>query len=139
MIAWINGFLGLGAAALIGTRFLGLGFAQLLGAVVAVWLAGVLALVLVQEGMARPGLRRRFLGSSVRTWAFFLAVYFGTIFGLSPVLRDRAVFWPLFVPLVLVNGFSILVFGPYQDWRVAQAQRRARRQSLTVELPNNLS
>ncbi len=121
------GTLGLLWGLAVGVKLLGLGALFVLGLLGRAWLAGIVALVLTQELGALSGWIRRILGSTLRTWLFFLAVYFSILLPGYPELQDlRTLGW--FLPALMgLGGYTALPFGLYQDWRVAQRQRRARR------------
>lgn len=124
MIAWINGILGLTISCWIGTQWLGLSLAQMLLAVFWVVLAGWLALFLTTRAQSHPWIRRYLVRGFIRTWTFFLLIYFGTIYLTVGFLHDGKNVLYLIIPLVLSNGFSIIAFGPVQDWFVSREQRR---------------
>ena len=135
MIAWVNGFLGVAGSLGIGLAVLGRSPEEIAWALAAVILAGFLALLLTLQAESVPWIRRRVLNRSLVTWTFFLSVYYGVQLALAPMLREPRVLAWMSIPLVLSNGFSILAFGPLQDWVVARRQRQARR---ALELTRNL-
>lgn len=111
----------------VGVKLLGFEPSFVLGVLFRAWIAGLVALIATQELGALAGWIRRVLGSTFRTWLFFLAVYFSILLSGYPELLDfRTLGW--FLPALMgLGGYTALPFGPYQDWRVAQRQRRARR------------
>lgn len=111
----------------VGVKLLGFEPLFVLGVLFRAWVAGLVALIATQELGVFSGWVRRILGSTFRTWLFFLAVYFLILLpGYPELLSLRTLGW--FLPALMgLGGYTALPFGPYQDWRVAQRQRRARR------------
>lgn len=51
-----------------------------------------------------------------KTWGALVFFYFSILFLICPFLRCLRFFCFLSFPLILSVGFSILFFGPIQDW-----------------------
>lgn len=124
MSAWINGILGTLSAFLIGHFWAGLTPAEVALCLVASNIAGMTALLSTLKAEQTPWIRKIVLTRSIKTWLFFLSLYFGILLAIGHPLRELRVFAWMFVPVVLSTGFTILAFGPFQDWRIARAQRR---------------
>jgi hypothetical protein len=133
MAAWINGLLGLGLSFGAGIGILGWDWAQVLRCVLSSAIGGFIALTATLRAERSPWIRRHVLKSSGRTWVFALSSYFGLMVLGAPDLQDLRAFGILILPLILCTGFTILVFGPMQDRRVAREQNKARRNDSGIQ------
>lgn len=126
MSAWINGFIGVFATFMIGTYRLEMTASEIVQCIVASLISGLIAPILILKAEKTPWIRKYVLTRSLKTWAFFVGIYFGVLLALAPSLREVECLTWLAMPLIMSTGFSILVFGPIQDRLVARAQRRSR-------------
>lgn len=127
MAAWITGGLGtvlvVGLASLrfqipIATSLVWVGISNLVALVAVLW-----TLRLEKIGW----LKRTLLFGSLKTWAFFVTVYFGFLLGLIPPLREWNLLLWMVMPLVMSTGLMLNpLFGPIQDALVRRSQREAR-------------
>jgi hypothetical protein len=72
---------------------------------------------------------QKVLKGILRTWIFVVCFYLLLILNLAPDLRDPRVFFTLFIPLQISQGFAFLVFGPLQDWMVARKYKALKKSS----------
>jgi hypothetical protein len=126
MIAVFNGTIGVIATLVLGTTVLNLSWMNLVQALLVSQVAGVIGLLLTLQAEGVPWIRRHILRRSVMTWSFFLLIYFGILLGANPVLRDAKTLAWLIVPIILNQGWCILIFGPIQDQIVRRKQRLAK-------------
>lgn len=124
LTALINGILGVALTYGVGTWVLGMESSDILQALIASILSGLVAVLSILAIGRNEAFKRIPIGGTVKTWTLFLFFYFGGMLLAAPVLRSTAIFWPLFIPLVLSTGFSIVFFGPIQDRIIAGLQRR---------------
>jgi hypothetical protein len=123
--AIFNGCLGVTLAFVIGSRVLGLSAGEIGLCILASEISGLLSLLATLRMERVPFLRRYLINRSLKTWALFLCIYFGIILLIAPAMRDWRHWLWMTVPLMLGNGFVILLFGPIQDFLVRRDQRRA--------------
>lgn len=109
------------SATLLGLN-LGLSFEEILIAIGASNLGGILALAATQFGARVSWVKRVLLRGGLGTWLVFLTVYFGTELTISEPLRDLRTWAVLVIPLIFSAGLSILFFGPIQDAIVRRSQ-----------------
>ncbi|MDR3608913.1 MAG: hypothetical protein P4M08_16230 [Oligoflexia bacterium] len=109
----------------VGTRFLDLSLEDVGLCILAAQIAGLLALLFTLRAEKNPLIRRYLMNRSLKTWGVFLTLYFGTILWIAPVMRNLHNWLWLTAPLMLTDGFCILIFGPIQDRWVRHDQRRA--------------
>jgi hypothetical protein len=133
MIAWVNAGLGLALAYAIGVFWLGLPVESVLLCILGVQISGFVALFSTTRLERIEWIKRRLMNRSLKTWAYFLTVYFGGMLWIAPPLREGRILGPLILPLILSNGLTIIIFGPLQDVLVRKSQNRARRQSSAVK------
>lgn len=126
MAAWVNGFLGIFASYLVGTKVLSLSTIEVGLSLFASNLGGLIALLVILQLEWQPWIKKNILTRSRRTWPIFLLIYYAVILLLVPVLRDGYRLLCMALPLGLGNGFAILIFGPIQDQLYRRSQRRAR-------------
>jgi hypothetical protein len=110
---------GTGACFAIGMGLLGMSAGDALLTVLASNLGGFCALMFTQR-------TRRWIRGGVKTWAFFLAIYWACQLGFAPALREWKSFLIMLIPGALSCGYCIILFGPIQDRLVAAGQRRSR-------------
>jgi hypothetical protein len=126
MIAVFNGTIGVIATLVLGTTVLHLSWMDLIRALLISQVAGVIGLIVTLQAESVPWIRRYILRRSIMTWSFFLLIYFGILLGGNPVLRDVKTLAWLVVPIILNQGWCILIFGPIQDQIVRRKQRLAK-------------
>jgi hypothetical protein len=129
MTAWLNGFMGATLLAAIGKGVLGWSTAEVLHALLGSCLGGTISLFGVLKAERVPWVRQRLLGRPLKVWFFFVSSFFGQVLAYVPHLRfwdhPRAFLLQL-IPIMLCNGFTIVLFGPIQDRIVWRRQRRER-------------
>lgn len=126
-MALFNFILGSGLSFGIGLGVLHLRAAQIVASLSASQVGGLMALLVTLRAEKSRWVREKLLNRSLKTWALFLSIYLGSLLTLVPALRNpRALGW-LIVPLILSNGFCIILFGPIQDRIVRSEQRKAQR------------
>jgi hypothetical protein len=126
MIAVFNGTIGVFATLALGSFVLNIDLPSLFQILLVSQVAAVVGLLLTLQAEGVPWIRRYVLRRSLMTWSFFLAIYFGILLGANPVLRDGRILAWLILPIILNQGWSILIFGPIQDQIVRRNQRRAK-------------
>jgi uncharacterized membrane protein len=62
----------------------------------------------------------------VRSWVILVAIYLTILFPAAPQMKNASVFSYLIFPLILTCGFSILIFGPIQDYLISANQKKRR-------------
>ena len=128
MITWINTLIGFAVSFGLGTKFLDLSPFEVGNCILASEAGGLIALLGTLQAERKPWVRR-ILNRSLKTWTFFLSLYFGTMWLIAPPLRDGKTFLVLLIPLALGNGLAIKIFGPIQDQIVRREQLRARQRA----------
>lgn len=126
LTAILNGCIGLILSCGLGLLYLQLSWIDVLQAVFASNVGALVSLLLTLKGEQTPWVKSIFLGRSLKTWPFLMVFYFGISLALSPPLRDVHILLWMGFPLLLSTGFSLLLFGPIQDYCVSQRQRRNR-------------
>jgi hypothetical protein len=129
LTAVLNGCIGLSLSYGVGLFFLQLSGVDILRSIAASNLAAFVALLLTLKAEQMPWVKRVFLGRSLKTWPFLVMLYFWISLALSPILRDLWILLWMAFPLLLSTGFSLLIFGPVQDYFVARKQRKNRENS----------
>jgi hypothetical protein len=132
MTAWVNGFIGLASLAGIGHLLLDWTLPQIGRVFGASLLAGTIALFGILKAERFPAFRRIFMGRPLKVWVLFSSAFFGQVFLYAPELRpwlDLRAFALQLVPIMLSNGFTIVLFGPVQDRLVWRRQRLERQEN----------
>jgi hypothetical protein len=126
MFAFGVGLTGAILSALIGHAVFGLGLLDVVISVVAANIGVLGSLLITLKCERTPWLRRHVLMAPAQTWALFLFCYSCISLGIAPPLRQLKVFAFMALPLLLTGGFAAIVFGPIQDFVVANIQKKAR-------------
>ena len=122
--ALINGLTGLFGSFGVGLYVLGMSVSDIIVCIIAAMIASLVAmisalkLVKLYPSAKKPNTRL------VRAWCILVSIYLVILFLLAPPLRNSQSFLYLIFPLILTSGFSILVFGPIQDYLVSEEQRK---------------
>ena len=121
--ALLNGFMGFWLTLLISRGSLQLELSDALLSLFASNFAGLVALVLTLRIERRLERFKIWLNRSFVTWSVLITLYFSILLACAPVLREGKVLLSLLLPLILSTGFSLIVFGPIQDFLVRREQR----------------
>jgi hypothetical protein len=122
--AFTNGMVGVISSLVVGIFVLQLPLSEILVCLVASNISGFLTVLTTLQAERTPWIRKNCLNRSLKTWTFFLSLYFGILLSLAPVLRNATSFLYLILPLILSTGFSIIAFGPVQDFLVRRQQQK---------------
>ena len=123
----MNGFIGLALMTMLGTEVLGWTLSEVARGALGSCFAGTVSLFGVLKAERIPWIRRIFLGRPLKVWFFFVTSFFGQVFVYVPRVRpweDFRAFLVQMVPLMIINGFTIVAFGPIQDRIVWRRQRQ---------------
>ena len=115
LTALITGIVGLISVIWIATSVLDRSPQEIATLIMATLVTGLISSTLVLTAARYHWIKRFILGRSIRMWAWVLFLYFGPLYLVSPWLFQwRELLW-LALPLALVSGITIQVFGPIQD------------------------
>ncbi|MFZ9594639.1 MAG: hypothetical protein ACO3A2_01020 [Bdellovibrionia bacterium] len=124
--AFITGLLATVVCLWIGLQNLGLSASTLLQAILVSNGVGLISIFFTLRVIRKlPPLKSGNLGL-IRAWMILVSVYLTLFKAFCPSLGSLESFFSLIFPLILTNGFSILIFGPIQDYLVRLEQKKRR-------------
>jgi hypothetical protein len=124
--ALANGLIGLVGSFSVGLYLLGMNTGDIALCVIASMVAALLSLISTLKAVKSFPSSKSPNAKLTRAWIILVSFYLVVLFLLAPPLRDLKVFLYLIFPLILSNGFSILIFGPLQDYLVSAEQKKGR-------------
>jgi hypothetical protein len=124
--AFMNGLLGLIGSFSVGLYLLGMSNFDIIVCIAASMIAALLSLISTLKAVKSFPSSKKPNARLVRAWCVLVFIYLAILFLLAPPLRNTQTFLYLIFPLILTSGFSILVFGPIQDYVVSAEQKKRR-------------
>ncbi len=126
IIALINAIVGMSMSFFVGLQIFDMAFADILLSVLISNGSALVAMLLTLKIERTAWMARFKLKGFFGSWSILAGVYFGLLLSLCPPLREVGRLVYFLLPLLFSTGFSIIFFGPIQDWLVSRDQKRAR-------------
>lgn len=112
----------------IGKGVLSLDSGDLLLAIFGSNLGGLIGGTLTLQAEKVSWIKNHILRGALPTWSLLVALYFVTLLGVAPAMRELRNFLWLVFPVIMTSGLMIPhVFGPVQDWLMRRSQKEARK------------
>ncbi|MEO5970477.1 MAG: hypothetical protein ABIQ95_11170 [Bdellovibrionia bacterium] len=124
--ALTNGLMGLIGSFGVGLYLLGMTNTDIFICIVASLVASLLSLMFTLNAVKSYPSTKKPNARLVRAWCILISIYLAILFLFAPPIRNAHTFLYLIFPLILTNGFSILIFGPIQDYLVSAEQKKRR-------------
>ncbi len=124
--ALMNGLIGLIGSFGIGLYLLGMSTGEIILCIGASMVAALVSLISTLKAVKSYPSAKKPNARLVRAWIILVSIYLTILFLLAPPIRNSQTFLYLIFPLILSAGFSILVFGPLQDYLVSAEQKKRR-------------
>ncbi|MGE4231762.1 MAG: hypothetical protein AB7F43_00380 [Bacteriovoracia bacterium] len=105
-------------AAYVSIKHFGLSVSELVHQFIAANVASFIGLLLTQNLGRNANFKAIVIPSVLRTWIFFVAVFYCCMWVMVPFLRIENRLFVLLAPLFFSNVFGVWAFGPVQDWIV---------------------
>lgn len=118
LTALLFGVSGLILSWVVGSKFLAFDLVQVLKCIGASNASGLATVLLVLELERLPWVKKHLFTRVATTWFFFYLFYFAGMLALSSELRSIKNLLFMLIPVILSNGFCIIVFGPIRDWMI---------------------
>jgi integral membrane sensor domain MASE1 len=125
-VALANGLIGLVGSFGVGLYLLGMSGADIALCAFASTIAALISVISTLRAVKWFPSTKKPNSRLVRAWIILGFIYLAILFLIAPPMRNSQTFLYLIFPLILTSGFSILIFGPIQDYLVSAEQKKRR-------------
>ncbi len=122
--AILSGLLGSFLSTAAGLRILNLSWDEVLFCIFSSNVAALIGLTLTLQIEKTSWFKKPKIPSALKTWSLLVAFYLGISVILATPLQSVDGFFILVLPLILSTGFSLVLFGPIQDYLIRRQQRK---------------